>query len=519
MSVSTGNPIGLLLSLTYTFPEGNSTPAYLCGKDISQSSASAYTRGASDANASVASFISPDAVDKTSVSAYAMGHSGNTTSTSVCLVGKDTANTSVSLFLHGVESDRCSAKVYIHGKLSSITDVLAFLRGQTTENSSVPVFLAGKKEELSQASAFVHGSFYQAFSLSVFISGKTSDLFSVPAYLAGGVSSNTSAYLGGSSNALDATSVYLSGALLSTTSHAAYLLGIEAPVEGFDLPYFGSPFYQVPAKTSIILDTLDYVYFGEPFWAVNIPYKKDSVSAYLEGFSYDRETSLSAYLRGRDPCASTSAYIKGQVSSTSFKRAYTRGLGIQILGELSVFIEGSILSRDSAPAYIVGLVGEESESINVYLSGINRASVTSYLQGSEYASGTGAFIDYIILSTDTLSKRFKVLQQDYGDGTEERTEEITKTISGGIEHSVGAIYTTWNMIVRAKAQETDSRYGTRDNLEYFYAQHQVVFTDHRSYEHNVRIIGKLTKNLITTVVEGGSALYLYRLELTKDEYA
>ena len=121
---------------------------------------------------------------------------------------------------------------------------------------------------------------------------------------------------------------------------------------------------------------------------------------------------------------------------------------------------------------IIGITDDAEDSLSVYLFGINRTSITSYLQGSEYASGTGALIDYIILSTDTLSKRFKVLQQDYGDGTEERTEEITKTISGGIEHSVGAIYTTWNMIVRAKAQETDSRYGTRDNLEYFYAQHQ-----------------------------------------------
>jgi hypothetical protein len=113
-----------------------------------------------------------------------------------------------------------------------------------------------------------------------------------------------------------------------------------------------------------------------------------------------------------------------------------------------------------------------------------------------------------------------LLQQDYDSGTESKQEEIIKTISGGIEHSIGAVSTQWRMIVRVRNWDDDTN-GNLSDLEHFFSLNNpngtpsnlLTFVDHYGYEHKVTMLGNMKKNLVTTVVQGPNSLYFYRLEL------
>lgn len=278
-----------------------------------------------------------------------------------------------------------------------------------------------------------------------------------------------------------------------------------------DYSHFGEPFVRLASTNYIYLDWLDWTYFGQPFWGLSgVGIRGNTyTSAYLDGFSYDRESSISVYVFGRDPCSNISAYTAGHLFAKSKQKAYTNATKTLVFESFPAFLDGNIITTTSTHAHVVGPTDTVTGNIKAYLYGINRNSISAYLDGIE------ASTNYITLTAGTLSKRFKVLQQDYDDGREERSEEIHKTISGGLEHSLGQIYTTWSMIIQTKAYETDSNYGTRDDLEYFYSQKEITFVNHKGHEYTVHVVGGLTKNLLTTMIEGNDAVYLYRLQLMK----
>jgi hypothetical protein len=138
-----------------------------------------------------------------------------------------------------------------------------------------------------------------------------------------------------------------------------------------------------------------------------------------------------------------------------------------------------------------------------------------------------AQVDYIWLKTSdggaTRSKKFRVLQQDYDDGTLEKAEDVQKTIGGGIDNPVGAVYKTWSMIIRVRHTETEVDYGNVEDLEYFWKlnnpngtpSNDITFIDHHQVEYTVQTVGKLTKNLMGCQVEGECAWYLYKLQLMR----
>lgn len=135
--------------------------------------------------------------------------------------------------------------------------------------------------------------------------------------------------------------------------------------------------------------------------------------------------------------------------------------------------------------------------------------------------------DYIWLKTSdggaTKSKKFKVLTQDYDDGTLEKAEEVNKTIGGGIDHSVGAVYKTWAPIIRVRHTETEADYGNVADLEYFFSlnnpngipSNDITFIDHHQTTYIVHLVGKLTKNLLSCEIEGTEAWYLYKLNFMR----
>lgn len=235
----------------------------------------------------------------------------------------------------------------------------------------------------------------------------------------------------------------------------------------------------------------------------------------------DGRTSVSAYAYGVVR-SSVHAYLRASISLNFFKKsAYLLG-GIHVNNSIPVYMYGYEVTRSSLSAYISPQRVEVKDSIFAYTYGTIRSNISAYCGGVEMAQ-----VDHIWFKTSdngaTLSKKFRVLQQDYDDGTLEKTESVNKTIGGGIDHSVGAIYKTWSMIVKVRHTETETDYGDKDDLEYFYSlnnpggtpSNDITFIDHHQVTYTVHTVGKLTKNLLGCQVEGECAWYLYKLQLLR----
>lgn len=131
--------------------------------------------------------------------------------------------------------------------------------------------------------------------------------------------------------------------------------------------------------------------------------------------------------------------------------------------------------------------------------------------------------NYITLkySDSTGAKYFRVLTEGYDDGLLNRSENVVRQIGGGIDHSVGAIYLTWTMIIRVRWTELETGYGNLVDLENFFKKNNpnatpsnvIKFTDHHGTERNVHIIGPMQKMLLGSQIEGSQAWYLIRLQL------
>lgn len=132
---------------------------------------------------------------------------------------------------------------------------------------------------------------------------------------------------------------------------------------------------------------------------------------------------------------------------------------------------------------------------------------------------------YVIFedSTAATTKYFRVIAQGYNDGELEKAESMERTIGGGIDHSMGAIYTSWNPLIRVRETETESGYGDLADLQYFYSLNNpngspsniITFTDHHGNPYDVRIHGKFQKDLMGVKIEGENAWYLVKLTLIK----
>ena len=237
----------------------------------------------------------------------------------------------------------------------------------------------------------------------------------------------------------------------------------------------------------------------------------------------DGKSSLSAYLQSSHGREVLSAYLSGKIIVNWVRiPAYLLG-GSSSSSDTSVYLSGSVLISDSQSAYIVGPAETVNKSVSAYCSGMTRSSIHAYIgEGLEMAQ-----VDYIWLKTSdsgaTLSKKFRVLQQDYDDGTLEKAENINRTIGGGVDHSVGGVYMTWSMVIRVRHTETETDYGNKDDLEYLWGlnnpngtpSNDITFIDHHQVQYTVHTVGKLTKNLLGCQVEGECAWYLYKIKLMR----
>lgn len=219
---------------------------------------------------------------------------------------------------------------------------------------------------------------------------------------------------------------------------------------------------------------------------------------------------------------STSAYMCGYADNVSSKTAYTHGALSSDSSLNCAYIRGGIYDTSSTSAYCAGGLTATSQWKKAFIIGIERSSKSAYLSGQILR------VNYIMLGRYYESgleisselKRYRVLTQGYGENTAEKLEAVTNSIGGKVIHYISGNINTWTMIIRVRDYESDSRYGTLADLEALYSlndqtqnNNRIYFEDHRRYGHVVEIVGEITKNLITTIVEGETSLYLYKIIL------
>lgn len=132
---------------------------------------------------------------------------------------------------------------------------------------------------------------------------------------------------------------------------------------------------------------------------------------------------------------------------------------------------------------------------------------------------------YILLQTSdagaTLSKRFRVIAEGYNDGQLSKSQSVEKTVGGGLDASVGAVYKSWNPIIRVKHTEEDSNYGNLADLKTFYNYNDpggtpsnvITFVDHHGQNYNVIMTGDFQSQVLGCMIEGTNSHYMVQLTL------
>jgi hypothetical protein len=101
-------------------------------------------------------------------------------------------------------------------------------------------------------------------------------------------------------------------------------------------------------------------------------------------------------------------------------------------------------------------------------------------------------------------------------------ENLSRTIGGGFDHAIGAVYRTWSPIIRVRHTEPISGYGTLAELETFYRYNSptnnvITFIDHHGTSYLTHMVGSMMKQCMGCQIEGSQAWFLYKLQLMEIE--
>jgi len=237
----------------------------------------------------------------------------------------------------------------------------------------------------------------------------------------------------------------------------------------------------------------------------------------------DKSSTKHAWLGGQFSRGTFSAYIEAGASKVHSVSAFTQAYSDVQTDNISAYLTGNVLYTSSFPGYVSGSGGEVTSRKSAFIGGpVYRSSVSVRFGGD----GTGAIVaerDYIELETSDSSviKRFRVIAQGYNDGKLTKAESVERTIGGGIDHSQGATYRSWNPLIRVRHTESDSNYGTLAELETFYSYNDpggtitpdITLYDHHNQSYTVHIVGDFEKSLMGVRTEGLEAWSLVKLEL------
>jgi hypothetical protein len=220
------------------------------------------------------------------------------------------------------------------------------------------------------------------------------------------------------------------------------------------------------------------------------------------------------------------SYLRGLWNIKSSYSALLWG-GTDLTGSLSVYLYGGGSLSDSIGNYLSGIVLLLRDSAYAYLAGISGSHLSAYVAGTLIPPGETEMpeYDFIWLKTSDLSKQFKfrVVAQGYDDGTLEKAEELKRTIGGGYDHSMGAVYQSWNPIIRVRASEPLTDYGTTGDLADFYKlndpggtpSNNITFVDHHGQPFTVHMTGTFQKSLLGARIEGNEAWSIVKLKLVE----
>jgi hypothetical protein len=236
----------------------------------------------------------------------------------------------------------------------------------------------------------------------------------------------------------------------------------------------------------------------------------------------DANSSVHGFLYGLDNASdSTKAFVHGKLTKTGNKWVWLAG-SVSSSDSCNAYLYGGVAEVDAVSAYTLGTGGLTSQAY-AYLEGVVRSTVHAFLEGKEIGDTGMVEYDHIWLKDSDLSvqKKFRVIAQGYDDGTLEKAENIKRTIGGGIDHSVGAVYRSWSPVIRVRQDEPLSDYGSLDDLVYFYSLNEpggapsndITLVDHLGQSWTVHIIGDFRKSLMGVKVEGQDAWSLVRIRM------
>jgi hypothetical protein len=225
--------------------------------------------------------------------------------------------------------------------------------------------------------------------------------------------------------------------------------------------------------------------------------------------------------------ASKDAYLKGSAEHSDRVFCFVLGASTSTDSQ-SAFITGDVLSTDSLGAYTEGAGDVTRSSIFAFIAGDIKDSKSAYTEGyleGQPEEGEGVAVDHIWLRNSDLSleAKFRVVAQGYNDGMLEKAESLDRTIGGGIDHSVGAVYRSWNPTIKVRETESETDYGDISDLKTFYnyndpggtPSNDITFVDHHQDTYTVRIVGTYNAQTLGTAIEGAHAWTLVQLRLVE----
>ena len=335
--------------------------------------------------------------------------------------------------------------------------------------------------------------------------------------------SSTSAYLQGQSTASSSAPVYICGGINENDSISAYTKAQADAVSNVAAFIPGQQF-QTDDSTSAYLAGQDSDSDNSPAYTKGKADANNSVSAYVVSGGVTSDNISAHAWGGVEVDDSLSVYLLGGWSVKSRYEAYTAG-SVNTNEDVPCYTYGVLQANSSQACYVRG-TGDRTSSIHAFIgSPVVRSSIGGYVTVSDEESGEDMANEYITLTNSdaSLSKRFHVLARGYNDGALEKMEKGERTLGGGIDRSVGAVYKTWNPTIRVWHTVSDSNYGTLAELETFFKytdpggtpSNVITFTDHHGTSYSVHMVGNFGKSILGSAVEGTEASVVVQLRLEK----
>ena len=510
---TTGLPIGDFYQYT--------KHAYLKGGTGVSSTKHAYIPAGEDISSTKHAYLKGSASTSATKSAYLKGGIAVTSSKHAYMRVIATGSSTRSAYIPGEgEAVTSSSKhAYLEGRYRFAVVWIAVSTDQSPGTSVRSAYLNGGIVSSSSKHAYQYGN-VSAFSVrSAFVKTDGDAISSKHAYLRGGYKYIISwlSISADVSTQVSSKSAYMNGAIGSSSTKHAYLRGAYGFEISWSILYL--PLIPIPADDS------KHAYLEGIFGATG------SNPAYLRGgyrfaiswsiMTINGEAGSStkhAYLQGSPAptgvSSSRHAYLKGIILLSSIKHAYIVAEGDRV-GTKSAFLYGRMPVSSFIHAYIPSLVRSTKHA---FMPVIRAASSSrhAYLYGYQLAGGS--YIG-LVNSDGSLSKSFYVLHEGYDDGTYNRTENISWTLAGATDVSLGEVYRTWSMVIKVRQIETEYGFGDVDDLEAFFQYTSpngtpnttITFIDHHQHTASVHLISNSTKQLMGIMVEGSNAWYMYKI--------